>query len=105
MKVCVVGAGAIGGYMAVRIAQAGHDVSVIARGPHLAAIRERGLKLIEADQEFVATNLTATDNIRDLGPQDVVLLALKAHQIEVVVDDLSALIGANTVLVLSLIHI
>ena len=99
MKVCVVGAGAIGGYMAVRIAQAGHDVSVIARGPHLAAIRERGLKLIEADQEFVATNLTATDNIRDLGPQDVVLLALKAHQIEVVVDDLSALIGANTVLV------
>ena len=99
MKVCVVGAGAIVGYMAVRIAQAGHDVSVIARGPHLAAIRERGLKLIEADQEFVATNLTATDNIRDLGPQDVVLLALKAHQIEVVVDDLSALIGANTVLV------
>ena len=99
MKVCVVGAGAIGGYMAVRIAQAGHDVSVIARGPHLAAIRERGLKLIEADQEFVATNLTATDNIRDLGPQDVVLLALKAHQIEVVVDDLSVLIGANTVLV------
>ena len=99
MKVCVVGAGAIGGYMAVRIAQAGHDVSVIARGPHLAAIRERGLKLIEADQEFVATNLTATDNIPDLGPQDVVLLALKAHQIEVVVDDLSALIGANTVLV------
>ena len=99
MKVCVVGAGAIGGYMAVRIAQAGHDVSVIARGPHLAAIRERGLKLIEADQEFVATNLTATDNIRDLGPQDVVLLALKAHQIEVVVDDLSALIGASTVLV------
>ena len=99
MKVCVVGAGAIGGYMAVRIAQAGHDVSVIARGPHLAAIRERGLKLIEADQEFVATNLTATDNIRDLGPQDVVLLALKAHQIEVVVDDLSALIGTNTVLV------
>ena len=99
MKVCVVGAGAIGGYMAVRIAQAGHDVSEIARGPHLAAIRAHGLKLIEADQEFVATNLTATDNIRDLGPQDVVLLALKAHQIEVVVDDLSALIGANTVLV------
>ena len=56
MKVCVVGAGAIGGYMAVRIAQAGHDVSVIARGAHLAAIRAHGLKLIEADQELVATN-------------------------------------------------
>ena len=99
MKVCVVGAGAIGGYMAVRIAQAGHDVSVIARGPHLAAIRAYGLKLIEADQELVATNLTATDNIRELGPQDVVLLALKAHQIEAVVEDLSVLLEPKTVLV------
>jgi len=99
MKVCVVGAGAIGGYMAVRIAQAGHDVSVIARGPHLAAIRANGLKLIEAGQELVATNLTTTDNIRDLGPQDVVLLALKAHQIEAVVEDLSVLLGPKTVLV------
>ena len=44
MKVCIVGAGAIGGYMAVRIANAGHDVSVIARGPHLAAIKSRGMK-------------------------------------------------------------
>ena len=99
MKGCVVGAGAIGGYMAVRIAQAGHDVSVIARGPHLAAIRAHGLKLIEADQELVATDLTATDNIRELGPQDVVLLALKAHQIEAVVEDLSVLLEPKTVLV------
>lgn len=99
MKVCVVGAGAIGGYMAVSIAQVGHDVSVIARGPHLAAIRAHGLKLIEADKELVATNLNATDNIRELGPQDVVLLALKAHQIEAVVDDLAGLLGPETVLV------
>ena len=47
MKVCIVGAGAIGGYMAVRIANAGHSVSVIARGPHLAAIKARGMKLFE----------------------------------------------------------
>ena len=99
MKVCVVGAGEIGGYMAVRIAKAGHDVSVIARGPHLAAIRSHGLKLVEADQELVATNLSATDNICELGPQDIVLLALKAHQIEAVVDDLSVLLGPKTVLV------
>ena len=99
MKVCVVGAGAIGGYMAVRIAKAGHDVSVIARGPHLAAIRSHGLKLVEADQELVATNLSATDNICELGPQDIVLLALKAHQIEAVVGDLSVLLGPKTVLV------
>ena len=99
MKVCVVGAGAIGGYMAVRIAEVGHDVSVIARGPHLKAIREKGLKLVEAEQEVVATNLVATDVIRDLEPQDLVLLALKAHQIEAVVDDLQALFGPETVMV------
>ena len=99
MKVCVVGAGAIGGYLAVRIARAGHDVSVIARGPHLAAIRANGLKLIEEDGESVADGLTATDRIRDLGAHDLVLLALKAHQIAAVVDDLPALLGPRTCLV------
>ena len=99
MKVCVVGAGAIGGYMAVRMARAGHDVSVIARGPHLAAIRANGMKLIEEEGESVADNLVATDRIRDLGPHDVVFLALKAHQIAAVVDDLPALMGSDTCLV------
>lgn len=99
MKICVVGAGAIGGYMAVRLARAGHDVSVIARGPHLAAIQARGLKLVEDDQELIADNLTATDRIRDLGAQDVVLLALKAHQIGPVVRDLPTLFGPDTVMV------
>jgi 2-dehydropantoate 2-reductase len=99
MKICVVGAGAIGGYMAVRLSHAGQDVSVIARGPHLAAIQSNGLKLVEADQELVAEKLTATDRIRDLGVQEIVLLALKAHQIEKVVADLPALFGAETVLV------
>lgn len=99
MKVCVVGAGAIGGYMAVRLSRAGHDVSVIARGPHLAAIRAKGLKLIEGDDESVADNLIATDRIRDLGAHDVVLLALKAHQIAAIVDDLPALFGSGTCLV------
>lgn len=99
MKICVVGAGAIGGYMAVRLARAGHDVSVIARGPHLAAIRANGMKLIEEEGESVADDLTATDRIRDLGAHDVVLLALKAHQIAAVVDDLPALFGPDTCLV------
>ena len=99
MKICVVGAGAIGGYMAVRLARAGHDVSVIARGPHLAAIRANGMKLIEEGGESVADDLTATDRIRDLGAHDVVLLALKAHQIAAVVDDLPALFGPDTCLV------
>jgi len=99
MKVCIVGAGAIGGYMAVRIANAGHDVSVIARGPHLAAIKSRGMKLIEENDEFVAKNLTATEFVGELGPMDVVLLALKAHQIAPIVNDMSVLLGPNTVIV------
>ena len=99
MKVCVVGAGAIGGYMAVRLADAGHDVSVIARGPHLAAIKANGLKLIEAEQELIASNLVASDKIADLGNQDVVVMALKAHQITPVVNDLPVLFGPNTVMV------
>ncbi|MDE0829617.1 MAG: 2-dehydropantoate 2-reductase [Vicinamibacterales bacterium] len=99
MKVCVVGAGAIGGYMAVRLADAGHEVSAIARGPHLAAIRSKGLTLLEGDQKLVATTLTATDTIADLDTQDVVLLALKAHQISAIVQDLPAIVGPETVLV------
>ena len=99
MKICVVGAGAIGGYLAVRLAKAGHDVSVIARGPHLAAIRAKGLKLVEDEQELTADNLTATDRIRDLGAQDVVLLALKAHQIGPVAGDLPTLFRPDTVMV------
>jgi len=99
MKVCIVGAGAIGGYMAVRIANAGHNVSVIARGPHLAAIKDRGMKLIEENDEFVAENLTATEFVGELGPMDVVLLALKAHQIVTIVNDMSVLLGPNTVIV------
>ena len=99
MKICVVGAGAIGGYLAVRLAKAGHDVSVIARGPHLAAIQAKGLKLVEDEQELTADNLTATDRIRDLGAQDVVFLALKAHQVGPVAGDLPTLFGPDTVMV------
>lgn len=99
MKVCIVGAGAIGGYLAVRIANAGHNVSVIARGPHLAAIKAKGMKLIEENDEFVAENLTATEFVGELGPMDVVLLALKAHQIVPIVNDMSVLLGPNTVIV------
>ena len=99
MKVCVVGAGAIGGYMAVRLADAGHEVSVVARGPHLAAIRGRGLTLIEADAERTIAPATATDDLRELGAHDIVLLALKAHQITPVAADLAGLLAPEGVLV------
>ena len=80
-KICVFGAGAIGGYLAVELASAGQEVSVIARGPHLQAIRERGLRLRIAGTEKVA-RIPASDDPAELGPQDFVLLALKAHQTE-----------------------
>lgn len=99
MKICVVGAGAIGGYMAVRLAETGHEMSVVARGPQLAAIKQDGLTLVENDTRIVARNLIATDRITELPAQDLVLLALKAHQIQAVVDDLPALFGDSTTLV------
>ena len=99
MKICVVGAGAIGGFLGVRLAQQNHEVSLIARGPHLAAIKANGLKLIQDGEEIVAKNVIATDDINDLGEQDVVLMALKAHQISAVLDKLPNLFGENTVMV------
>ena len=99
MKICVVGAGAIGGMMGVRLANAGHEVSLIARGPHLAAIREKGLKLIQDGEEMIAGDVIATDDINDLDTQDVVLMALKSHQISAVLDKLPKLIGPDTVMV------
>ncbi|MCY3952949.1 MAG: 2-dehydropantoate 2-reductase [bacterium] len=100
MRVCVVGAGAIGGLMAVRMAAAGQAVSVVARGDHLAAIRRHGLRLLEADgREVVTPDIVASDDFAALGPHDVVVLALKAHQIAAVADDLGHLYGPDTVVV------
>ena len=98
MRICVVGAGAIGGLVAVRLAEQGETVTVIARGPHLAAIRSDGLKVLSAGTETIA-RLTATDRIRDVGEQDVVILALKAHQLGAVAPDIPSLCGPRTVVV------
>jgi 2-dehydropantoate 2-reductase len=99
MKVCVVGAGAIGGLLGARLANSGHDVSLIARGPHLAAIQAHGIKLIQDGEEIVADNVIATHDITELGVQDVILLALKAHQIAAIVDLLPGLFGKESVMV------
>ena len=99
MKICVVGAGSIGGLLGVKLALAGHEVTLIARGPNLAAIRARGMKLIMHDgTELVAANVRATDKILEAGPQDLVILGMKAHQVEPIVDDLAALMQENTVI-------
>ncbi len=98
MKVCVVGAGAIGGLLAARLARVDHDVSVVARGANLAAIRSRGIRLIEPDGSVVTVeNLQASDDLVALGVQDLVVIALKAHQIREVAAQLPVLFGAETV--------
>ena len=99
MKVCVVGAGAIGGLLGVRLANSGHDVSLIARGPHLSAIQSQGIKLVQDGEEIVANNVVATSDITELDIQDVVILALKAHQISPIVDQLPGLFGKDSVMV------
>ncbi|MDJ0820445.1 MAG: 2-dehydropantoate 2-reductase [Paracoccaceae bacterium] len=99
MKICVFGAGAIGGYMGVKLAQAGADVSLVARGPHLAAMQANGLKLIEEGGEETSVSVTASDNPADLGPQDYVIVTLKAHSVPGVVDKMQPLIGDNTTIV------
>ena len=79
MRICIFGAGAIGGYLAGELALAGHDVCAIARGAHLAAIQNHGLKLIE-DGQTRTVRLPASDDPAAFGPQDVVICALKAQQ-------------------------
>ena len=100
MRICVVGAGAIGGFMGAKLALAGEEVTLIARGPHLDAIRENGLKLIMDDgAEHVTHNCKATSELEEAGPQDVVILAIKAHQIEAVAPRMQALFGPDTIVV------
>ena len=99
MKICIFGAGAIGGYMGVKLAQAGADVSLVARGPHLAAMNEKGLTLIEENSDPVTVPVTASDNPADLGAQDYVIVTLKAHSVPPVVPKMQPLIGDDTTIV------
>ena len=98
MKICVFGAGAIGGYMGVKLAQAGADVSLVARGPHLAAMQQNGLRLIEEGQEH-KVSVSASDTPADLGEQDYIIITLKAHSVPPVVEKMRPLIGKNTTIV------
>jgi 2-dehydropantoate 2-reductase len=98
MKICVFGAGAGGGHLAVRLAVAGHDVSVVARGPHLDAIRTNGLALHIGDQTLSA-RLKASDKPADLGAQDVVIVTTKATALRSVTQSIAPLVGERTILV------
>lgn len=98
MKICIYGAGAIGGYLAVCLKAGGADVSLVARGSHLDAIRQNGLKLLANGEEHVE-RMRATSNPAELGPQDVVIVALKAHQAWEVAEQMRPLLGPDTAVV------
>lgn len=100
MKIAVVGAGAIGGYLGARLSLAGEDVTFIARNKNLAAIKANGFKLLHEDgSEQHAANVRAVQAMAEAGPQDAVLLTLKAHQVKDVLPDLRALFGPETLVV------
>jgi 2-dehydropantoate 2-reductase len=100
VKIAVVGAGAIGGYLGARLALAGEEITCIARGANLAAIRARGLTLIQEDgAEQTAPGVRAVERPADAGAQDVVLLTVKAHQVPGIAADLRPLLAPDTPLV------
>jgi 2-dehydropantoate 2-reductase len=98
LKVCIFGAGAIGGFLGVQLAGTGAEISLVARGPHLAAMRANGLRLQIGGEERVA-HLRCTDDPRELGVQDCVIIALKAHAITATVESMLPLLGPQTSIV------
>jgi 2-dehydropantoate 2-reductase len=99
MKTCVVGAGAIGGFLAARLAHAGNPVSVVVRGAHLAAIKAKGLTLVDVDGKRIVTRVEASDDVSALGSFELVILALKAHQLPALASTLPRLFDDKTIVV------
>ena len=95
MRICIYGAGAVGSYLAVLLARAGAQVSAVARGPHLAAMRANGLRLL-VDGEELTADVPATDEPAALGKQDIVIVTLKAHSVPAAVDGIRALLQRHT---------
>ena len=98
MKICIYGAGAIGGYLGAELTLAGFDITLIARGPHLAAMRRNGLTLLTEGQEKVV-KVSATDDPAEAGPQDYVFFTMKAHSVPPLVGKVKPLLGPDTAVV------
>ena len=98
MKICIYGAGAIGGFLGARLGLAGVDVSLVARGPHLRAIREHGVRLLSDGSESIC-QVACTDDPTELGIQDYVVIGMKAQSVPAAVDQIETLCGAHTVIV------
>jgi 2-dehydropantoate 2-reductase len=98
-SIAVVGAGGVGGYLGGRLAAAGHDVRFLARGENLAALRRSGLRVTNGASEWSVPELRASDDPRDIGEVDFVLLCVKTSQLPAAIDALSPMVGADTAVV------
>jgi 2-dehydropantoate 2-reductase len=98
VKICIYGAGAIGGYLGALLAGTDAEVTLIARGPHLKAMQQDGLTLLSGDERRTV-RVRATDDPREAGPQDYVVLALKAHSVAPILDQLQPMLGPDTAVV------
>ncbi|MDP6874387.1 MAG: 2-dehydropantoate 2-reductase [Alphaproteobacteria bacterium] len=96
MKIAVMGTGAMGGYVGARLAEAGADVTFIARGPHLAAMRQDGLKVTSPEGDIHINPASATDDPAEVGPMDLILLGVKLFDVEKAVSDLRPMLGPDT---------
>jgi 2-dehydropantoate 2-reductase len=100
MKIAIIGVGAIGGYVGIRLALAGEDVTFIARGANLEALQRSGIRLENADGTVESVpRVRATDDYATVGPQDIIVLAMKAHQVEAVTGEVPKLFGPETVVI------
>lgn len=100
MKIAIYGAGAIGGLMGAHLARAGEDVTLIARGPHLAAMQANGLTVLNAEGEFTVRP-RATEDSAQAGIQDYIIIALKAQSVPAIADKLTPMIGPQTAVVMA----
>jgi 2-dehydropantoate 2-reductase len=98
VRIVIAGAGAIGGYIGARLARAGADVVLFARGAHLKAMQERGLRVLSADGDFEVTP-AVTGDLASIGTADVVFLGVKAHGLTQLAPQLRTLFGPDTVVV------
>ena len=99
MRITIFGTGGVGGYFGARLAQAGHDVTFIARGDHLAAIRKYGLQIESIDGDFSIKPAQATDRPAEVGPMDVILVAVKTWQVVEAAQAIQPMIGPETVVI------
>ena len=95
MKICIVGAGATGGYLGVKLINAGFDVSLVARGAHLTAMKKKGLTLIENDKEITCSP-KCSDSMKELGKMDFIFITLKTYSINGLVEEISTMFDENT---------